>query len=241
MKTKPSLTIVALLWLGSTLAAFAQNKSDEVKQRVLAQAKSISPDDYAFTRTVRTAQTSGGKTEESVTVEKFDPSKPAEGRWILVSVNAAAPSADDLNSYRKAIAKRRTPGYYRLAGYFGTPATASTDSRGRLVFHFTALPKDTLTIMDTDVSQNGVIDAAVKETNGTPFVEEVRTTVKPMRIKLIAKIETYESTSRFRMGPEGKPLLAEQTSDMSGSMMIVQGGLRLVTTYSDYRPAGKKP
>ena len=158
-----------------------------------------------------------------------------------MSVDGASPSADDLNSYNKGTARRRIPGYYRLAGYFGTPATASADSRGRLVFHFTALPKDTLTIMDTDVSQNAVIDAAVKETNGTWFVEEVHTTIRPTRIKLIAKIETYESTSRYRLGPGNRPLLVEQTSDMSGSMMIAQGRVRVVTTYSDYRPTREKP
>ena len=39
MKTESSLTIVALLWLGSALLAFAQHQPDEVKEHVLAQAK----------------------------------------------------------------------------------------------------------------------------------------------------------------------------------------------------------
>jgi hypothetical protein len=57
-----------------------------------------------------------------------------------------------------------------------------------------------------------------------------------MRLKLIMKLEHYESTSRFRMGPDGKPLLAEQVADMSGSGLGQEGTVHQVITYSDYRP-----
>src|ERR1700733_11264536 len=142
------LTLIAMLGLALSVTILAQNNSDELKQRILAQTQSISPDDYAFTRTIRSDSVSNGKSEEKVMVEKFDPTKPAEARWTLVSVDGAAPSADDLDRFRKDAPKRRMPGYYRLAGYFGSAASASTDSRGRTVFHFSALPKDTVKVMD---------------------------------------------------------------------------------------------
>ena len=232
---KQTLTIIAVLCLGCVSTALAQQSQDELKQRLLAQAQNVSPDDYAFTRTIRTEQTSNGKTEKKVNVEKFDPTKPAEARWTLVFVDGAPPSADALKTFRTDSAKRRVPGYYRLAGYFGTSATASTDSRGRTVFHFAALPKDTVKVMDSDVSQNAVADASVSEANGAPFVEQVRITVRPMRLKLVMKLEGFESTSRYRIGPEGKPLLMEQTSDMTGSGMGQEGRAHTVVTYSDYR------
>jgi hypothetical protein len=232
-----TLTIIVVLCLGS--AALAQHNQDELKQRVLAQAQSVSPDDYAFTRTVRSEQISGGKTEQKVSVEKFEPTRPAEGRWTLVSVDGAPPSAEALKTFRTDSGKRRVPGYYRLAGYFGTPATASTDSQGRTVFHFSALPKETVKVMDSDVSQNATADASVREANGVPFVEQVRIIVKPMRLKLIMKLEGYASTAHYRIGPEGKPLLLEQTSDMSGSGMGQEGKAHIVVTYSDYKVAGK--
>ena len=181
-----------------------------------------------------------GKTEKKVTIEKFDPTKPADARWTLVSVDGAAPSSDALKEFRTDSVKRRVPGYYRLAGYFGTPATASTDSSGRTVFHFTALPKDTVKVMDTDVSRNATVDTSVSETNGVPFVEHVHLTVKPMRMKLLMKLEGYESTARYRIGPEGKPLLMEQTSDMSGSGLGKEGRSHTVITYSDYRAVSKQ-
>jgi hypothetical protein len=241
MKTNRILTIIALLGSGSAEPSLAQDKSNELKQRVLAQAQSVSPDDYAFTRTIRSDQTQGGKTEKRVTVEKFDPAKSGDGRWTLVSVDGAPPSAEALTKFRDGAAKRRVPGYSRIAGWFGTPSTASTDSRGRTVFHFAALPKGTAIVLDTDVSQNATAAATVSEANGVPFVEQVHVTVKPMRLKLIAKIEHYESTSRYRMGPEGKPLVTESTSDMSGSGMGQTGQVHNITTYADYHARGARP
>ena len=240
MKTNQPLTIITVLCLGAATAALAQNNKDELKQRILTQAQSASPDDFAFTRTVRNEQTSNGKTEKHVNVEKFDPTKPAEARWLLVSVDGATPSADALKTFRTDSAKRRVPGYYRLAGYFGAPATASSDSRGRTVFHFAALPKDTAKVMDTDVSQNATVDASVSDANGVPFAEQIRVTVKPMRIKLLMKLERYETTAHYRIGPEGKPLLMEQTIDMTGSGMGQEGSGHTVATYSDYRVVGNQ-
>jgi hypothetical protein len=229
------LTLIAMLGLALCVTILAQNNSDELKQRILAQTQSISPDDYAFTRTIRSDGVNNGKSEKKVMVEKFDPTKPAEARWTLVSVDGAAPSADDLDRFRKDAPKRRMPGYYRLAGYFGSAATASTDSRGRTVFHFAALPKDTVKVMDSDVSGNATAEATLGEANGVQFVEQIHVSVRPIRIKLIAKLNSYEYTARFRMGPDGKPLLMEQNSEMSGSGMGQEGHGHTVVTYSDYR------
>jgi len=216
-------------------AAFAQNKPDELKQRILAQARSIGSDDYAFTRTIKSESTSNDKTEQHINIDKFDPTKSGDARWTLVARDGSPPLADALSQYKKDAPKRRVPGYYRLANYFESPATASRDSRGRTVFHFTALPKDIVKVMDSDVSQNASADASVNETDGAPFVEQLHVTVRPMRLKLIAKLESYEFTAHYRIGPEGKPLLIEQTTDLSGSGMGQEGKVHTVVAYSDYR------
>jgi len=242
MNTKQTTTIIVLLFLVSAASGFAQQNNDELKQRVLAQAQSASADDYAFTRTVRSDETSlGGKTEKKVRVEKFDPSKPAGERWTLVSVDGAPPSAEVLNRFRKEAAKRRVvPGYHRIANYFGAPATASTDSRGRTLFRFAALPKGSVTALDSDVSHNSTAEASISEANGVPFAEQVRITVKPMRLKLIMKLDRFDSSSRYRIGPEGIPLLMEQTSDLAGSGMGMEGKVHTEVTYSDYRLVGNR-
>src|SRR5256885_12571772 len=71
----------------------AQDKPNEVKQRILTQAQSLGPDDYAFTRTVRGDQTSNGQTEHHVNVQKHDPTKQGDARWTLASVDGAPPPA----------------------------------------------------------------------------------------------------------------------------------------------------
>lgn len=238
MKINLTCALMALLCFATD--AFAQDKPEELKQRILAQAQSSGPDDYAFTRTTRSDQTIGGKTEQTIVVEKFDPTKTGDARWMLISIDGAPPPAGDAEKFRKGSATRRVPGYYRLAGYFGSPATASTDARGRTVFHFTTLPKETLMVMGSDASQNATIDATTGEANGTPFIEQVRVTLKPMRVKLLAKIESYAATNRYRMSPEGKPLIMEQISDVSGSGLGKTGTVHTVVTYSDYRSLGKK-
>jgi len=224
---------VALTWVS---IAVADNKPEELKQRILNQAQSLGPGDYAFTRTIRSEQTSNGKTEQHVNVERFDPSKSEDGGWTLVSVDGAPPSEDALASYKKESPKRRVPGYYRLAKYFGSASSVSTDSHNQTVFHFNSLPKDSAILMDSDVSSDTSADLSVAEANGTPFVENVRLTVKPMRIKFVMKLDRYESIARYRMGPEGKPILVEHISDMTGSGMCHEGKAHTVMTYSDYRP-----
>lgn len=240
MNTNRLVALIALLYLACASVILAQLNLNDLKERVLAQAQNMSPDDYAFIRTVRSEQTSNGKTELKVIVEKFDPTKPTDSRWTLESVDGEAPSADALKEFRKESAKRPVPGYSRLAGYFGTAATTTTDSRKRTVFHFAALPKDTVKVLGTDVSANATVDASVTEVNGTPFVEQVRITLKPMRLKLLMKLEKYESTSRYRIGPEGKPLLMEQTSDLSGSGLGQKGDAHTVVTYSDYKAVNRR-
>jgi hypothetical protein len=235
MKTRQQLTVLTLLCCGAVSATFAQQNNDEHKQRVLAQAQSLNPEDYAFTRTIRSETVSNGKTEKKVTIEKFDPTKPADTRWTLVSIDGAAPSADELKNHQKEAAKRRIiPGYHRVATYFGAPASTS-QSGGKTVFRFASLPKGAISILDTDVSQNATAEAFVSEANGTPFVEQVRFSVKPMRVKLLMKIDKFETTARYRIGAGGKPFLMESASEMTGSGMGQAGTMRNTTTYSDYR------
>jgi len=233
MKLDQNLAIAVFLFFG--LVAFAQKNPDDLKQGIQTQAKSLSADAYAFTRTIRSEQSSGAKKEMKVEVEKFDPSKSADARWTLVSVNSAPPSADDLKQFQKDSVKYRIPGYYRLARYFGSPATTTTDAHGRTAFRFNALPKATVIVFDSDVSQNAAVEASVNEGGGTPFVVQMHSTVGSMRIKLLFKLQSYEATARYQLGREGKPLLVERVSDIVGSGMGKQGKFHQVTTYSDYR------
>ena len=82
---------------------------------------------------------------------------------------------------------------------------------------------------------NASAEVTVGDANGTPFAEQVRVTVKPMRIKLIMKLDRFDSTNRYRMGPDGKPILVEATQELAGSGMGQEGKMQTATTYTDYR------
>ena len=223
------------VWLASVFMVHGQNNPNDLQRRILAQAQGVGADDYSFTRTIHSKPTANGKTETTIAVDKYDPTKSGDARWTLVSVDGAPPPADALSKYRQETPQRRVPGYHRLANYFAGPVTTATDSRGRMLFRFASLPKDSVLVFNSDVSQNTSAEASVGEANGVPFVERVRLSIKPMRIKLIMKLDHYDSTSRFRMGPDGKPVLMEQIADVTGSGLGQEGSLHQVITYSDYR------
>lgn len=227
--------IAAAVLLASASISHSENKPDDLKKRIQAQAESLSGEDYAFTRTIRSEANSNGKNETTVMIDKYDPTKSGDARWTLVSVNGSAPPTDALSKYRQETPKRRVPGYHRLATYFTAPVTSTNDSRGRTVFRFASLPKDSVLVFNSDLSRNTSAEASVGESNGVPFVEQVKLSIQPTRIKLIMKLDYYQSTSRFRMGPDGKPILIEQIADVNGSGMGQEGRLHQVITYSDYR------
>lgn len=136
------LTLCATLCAASVAATNAADaNSDALKQQIVAQARTVSPDDYAFTRTSKVEQIEGDKTEQRVIVDRWDPTKPAAQRWSLVSIDGHPPKAKELKAYTTESAKRRVPSYGRVASYFGGTSTKSVDSRGRTVYRFACLTK----------------------------------------------------------------------------------------------------
>ena len=241
MNPHKPLTIIAILCLGSAATSSAQQNHEELKQRILAQAQSLSPDDYAFTRTVRSEITFNGNIEQETRVERFDPARPADARWTLVSVNGAPPSRAALQRYRKEAGKRRVvPGYHRLGSYFGSAATGSAGEGGKTVFHFAALPNGAVSILNTDFARVARAEVSVSAANGQSFAEQVRFTVTPTSSGLFAKVNPFQTVAHYRIGPTGTPLLVESRSEMTASMMGMEGAMRNTMTYSDYQAIGNQ-
>ena len=241
MKTlrKPGWSIIvctAVLPLtGWPPVAAANPAAEALKQRVLEHAKTVGVDDYTFTRTARTEQVEGDKKTERLVVERFDPAHPQ--RWTLTSVDGRPPNAEELKKMAKDGPKRRTAHYGRVASYFSAPASATTDARGRTVFHFGTLPVGTVIVTGVDISANSKCEATVDTSAPVPFVEEARFTLtKPVRIKVVARLEKFEATSRYRMMPNGKPVPTEHISNAEGSLLGKQGRVRSTLTYTDHRP-----
>ena len=231
-----TLPFLCAFLFSADLGVAAEEAADALKQRVLAQARKVSADDFAWTRTVRTEESDGSKTEQHVVVEKYDPAKPADQRWTFVSKDGRPPTAEEETKYRNGLPTRRVPNYGRVAEYFGAPATSALDKQGRTVLSFATLPKGSLLINDADISANSTAQSTIDASGEVPFVEQTRfTSTKPTRVKLVAKIERMEATARYRMMPNGKPAPAESVTDMTGSMMGKSGRIHTVATFSEQR------
>ena len=223
------------LLAGLLLIAAAPAEADALLDRLVAEARSVGPDDFAFTRTLRTEQTSGDKVETRASVERYDPARPAGQRWTLVSVDGRAPTRDELKDYSKAMAQAMVPNYGRLARYFGSGGERAAKG-GRTVYRAGKLPKGALTIGKADLSAGATAEATVAE-GPKPYVERLDiVSLKPVRMMLVARVERLDATSRYKLMPDGRPVLAEQVSEMRGSMLGRAGSLRTVATFSDHRP-----
>ena len=215
--------------------AAAESATDALKQRVIEHARTVSADDYSFTRTVRSTRVEGDKTIHRFEVERFDPTNAAQG-WTLLSIDGRAPTAEELQKHSKSSPKRRLAHYGRVAEYFATPATSTTDAQGRTVYRFSALPPETVVVANVDISANTIVHATVNTNGPVPFVEQARFTLsKPTRVKVVAKLERFEATSRYRMMPDGKPVPVEHISNASGSLLGKQGRVHSLLTYTDHR------
>lgn len=235
------LALFFFLPLASSLAAEPINPgADALKERIIAHARTVTAEDYAYTRTVRTEATEGEKKEESVLVDRWDPAKPLDQRWTLISIDGKPPDAEELKLFRKALLKRRQAYYGRVAGYFAKPATSALDARGRTIFRFASLPKESVMVADADISANATGEVVVDTTGATPFIEEVRfTSTKATRVMLVAKIDRFEAMMRYRLMPDGKPVPIESSSEMIGSMLGKEGRVRTKVAYSDHRAVGR--
>ena len=227
--------VALFLLTGGEPMSGAEPTLDALQRRVAEHARTVSADDFSFTRTVRTEQVEGDKTSTKVVVERWDPTKPQ--RWTLVSIDGQPPNAEELKKHAKSWPKRRTAHYGLVANYFAKPATATTDPRGRPVFRFESLPDETLVVTNVDISANTVCEASVDKSGAVPFVEQARfTLVRPTRVKVVAKLDKFEATSRYRMMPNGKPVPVEHISNAYGSLLGKPGRVRSVLTYTDHQP-----
>ena len=95
-------------------------------------------------------------------------------------------------------------------------------------------------VADSDISANATGEAVVNTTGATQFIEEVRfRSTKATRVKLVAKIERFETMTRYRLMLDGKPVPIELASEMSGSMLGQRGSIRTRIAYSEHRAIAK--
>lgn len=226
------------LFAGLLLIAGTPVHADALLDRLVTDARAVGADDFAWTRTVRTEQRSGDEVETRSVVERYDPARPAGQRWTLLSVDGRAPTAAELREHSKAMAQAMVPNYGRLARYFEAGAQRLTKGE-RTAYRTKKLPKGALTIAKADLSEGAQAEAIVAD-GPKPFVERLDlVSTRPVRMMLVAKVDRLDATSRYKLMPDGRPVLVEQVSEMRGSMLGRAGTIRTVATFSDHRPVTK--
>lgn len=208
----------------------AAARADALQQQVLAIARSVGPNDFAFTETIR-AERTGKPANSSVT--RYDPRTAA--KWTLLSTDGKPPTAKQSASSTRFRAKAKVATYARIAEWFGAPATRIAATATHVTYRFAAMPKGALMMGPYDASANTIVEAVVNTAGGVPYVERARFVSKAaFRIMMVVNVESFVVTAAYRLLPDGRPVNDNVSTEFAGSFMGSSQILRTRTSYSDY-------
>jgi hypothetical protein len=209
--------------------------ADALQQQVLAAARTVSEEDFAFTQTASN-QRNGEPIKEFVI--RYDPKMPKAVRWTLVKAEGRAPTAKESAEMAKRAGKGAVPSYARVAKWFGAPAERVATGPNSVTYRFKSLPAGTIKIGSHDASADAVTEAIVDTSGKIPFVTRAHIVItKPFRMMMVAKIEKLDIISNYKMLADGKPMIVSTASDMTGSMLGKSGWFKARSTFTDIRVA----
>lgn len=220
------MTRAMIAWFAPLALLCTAAAPTAVRDRVVAEARGMSPAALAFERTITVTQSDGTEQAKQTRVDRWDGKA-----WTLLSLDGKPPSAGDAAKYRKAAAATPVPGYHRLTMLAG--AAATTDAQGRTVLRLAKLPQGSVFTSGKDVTEHFTAEAVVA-TGDRPHVQQVRLTARaPFRMMLVAKIDSFVTVADYRLDG-ATPRLVRQVADIRGSMMG-KGGNQHVETIFTYR------
>ncbi len=215
------------------LCAPVAARADTLQQQVLAAARTVGPNDFAFTETTR-AERAGKPANTSVA--RYDPRLPA--KWTLLSVDGKPPTARQSASSIKFRAKAKVATYGRIAEWFGAPATRVATTPTHATYRFAAMPKGVMMMGPYDASANTAVEAVVNTAGRVPYLERARfTSREPFRMMMVVKVESFVFTATYHVLPDGRPVNDSVATEFAGSFMGSAQTLRTRTSYSDYTSA----
>lgn len=205
----------------------AATAPDALRDRIIADARTQSPTALAFERTTHVVQKGGGTKTTTHRVERWDGSA-----WSLVSVNGKPPTSAEIREQAKVAAGQPVPGYHRLAGLLAAAAERSADAQGHTIFVIPQLAPGTVVNAGVDISAHLRAEAVVVTTGGQPWVQRVTLTNRePFKMSWVLKVLAFEQVSEYRLDASGRPRLASQANDSSGTMFGINGGQKAEVTY----------
>ena len=227
---KPVFSVVLAGLVLAPLPAFA----DALQQQIVAGAREVTAEDFAFTQTSINERTGKGAKEY---ILAFDPKRPKEARWTLVRVEGRAPTAKEQAGLAKRAGKGRVPSYADIAKWFGGPATRVSGGKASATYRFASLPAGTIKLGSHDASADTAAEAVVNTSGALPFVERVRfTSNRPFRMMMVAKVEQMDMSVTYGLMANNRPAVVGNTVSMSGSLMGKAGAFKSRTGFSNIWP-----
>jgi hypothetical protein len=203
-------------------AAAPAPAADPVLAKLIEGARATPPLGYE-----RSAENlSGGKRQ--VVVDRYSPT--AQPQFALVSVDGKPPSTEEAERFGKLAKNSKPAGYYRIAELLAGGAERVQPN----LYRVTKLPPDFLRGQMAAMSDHVIADIRVGGTPDRPYVTEYRLYApKPARVRIVAKIDSFEAVTRYALGSDGRPRLREQTVMIRGDAMGSSLNTDSTTRYRD--------
>lgn len=207
-------------------------RADALQDQVLAMARGTRSDLYAFRRTITVERTG---TPRKVIVEQYDPRRAGAQAWSLIGVDGHAPTAKDLEDWRKGN-HGTVPSYGQIAKWFGGPATRIDGAAGYVTYRFARLPAGVLKLGPHDASADAQAEAVVNTQGKFPYVEKVRlVSTKGFRMMLVAAVHSMATNAHYRVLADGYPVPGDSVSNISGSLFGKEQAMHATASYSDFQ------
>lgn len=208
----------------ATLTAPSAAQADTVLKQLLAESARAPV--QGFERTLRAEVRPDSDKGPTQVVERFTPTGPASGNWMLLSTDGKPPTPKQLEQHKKSSAGAVIPGFHRLHLILSPAPTRRSEVGGKTVYLWPSLPEGAVTTPGGDISRNLSAEATVEATGGKPIISKVRIfAAKPFKIRGIATMNSFEVTSHYRLNGT-MPILVSQTSDSDVKAPFGLGGTR---------------
>ena len=198
-----------------------------LRDRLIAEATALPPEQLAFDRTTKAVRTGGGTTTTTNIVDRWD------GRaWSLLSVGGAKPTATDRHDHERQARAAPVPGYHRLAPLLAAAVSVSIDPQGRQLWHVPVMPAGSVRTDSGDISDHLQADLRVVRRGDGAFVDQLRITARePFKMNFLIKVTDFEQLVDYQPGSDGKPRLISQKSESKGTMFGFPGGEKALVTF----------
>jgi len=179
------------------------------------------------------------QTEKEKLVERYDPSKPENARWVLLQKDGHAPTASDLKEYADKLSRRgggdTAPDVVHQLDR--NAATRVSDDAQKSVYRFRLKPGG------KDDASAAFMSATFTYDKATRSFEKVEiSNIEPFAPMFAVKVNEARTVVHYQLPTADHPILLDHiTVKIRGRALIIRSlDEDMTVTYSDYKYTGQK-